>query len=75
MERYRFQVPKNQDSPQGRLAVKTRTDEIPINTLLLDLFSELKKKNETSLRGNFVFPGKHSGKIKTELRENLICVC
>ncbi len=51
---------------------KTGEREIPINQALLELLTELKQKNDQSLRSNFVFPHQDGGRIRIKLRDKLI---
>jgi len=52
---------------------KTGERDIPIGQSLFDLLKKLKKKNDTSLKSNFVFPDPRTGgRIRTKLRERLI---
>jgi len=51
---------------------KTGEREIPISSGLLEVLKDLKKKNDKSIKSNFVFPDADGGKIKVKLREQLI---
>jgi integrase len=51
---------------------KSGEREIPINQKLYDLLVDLKKKNASGLKSNYVFPHSDGGKLKTKLRRRLI---
>ncbi|MFH1374785.1 MAG: tyrosine-type recombinase/integrase [bacterium] len=51
---------------------KTGEREIPINSQLLKLLTELKDRNKNGLRSRYVFPHKDGSRIRTKLREKMI---
>ncbi len=51
---------------------KSGEREIPMNQKLNDLLTELKKKNASGLKSNYVFPHSDGRKLKTKLRRQLI---
>jgi len=51
---------------------KTGEREIPINSALHSLLTDLRKQNKSGLKSNFVFPHPKGGKMRIKLREKLI---
>ncbi len=51
---------------------KSGEREIPINQKLYDLLTELKTRNNSGLKSNYVFPHSDGAKLKTKLRRQLI---